>query len=405
MELPALDLRSALVEASNRVAEALNCDKVDAFLLDEAHQTLRAVGTSNTPMGRRQQALGLDVLALANGGRTVEVFKTGTSYLEHHADRDPGEVRGLVEELGVRSTLSVPFEVNGVRRGVLAAASPKPEFFQVSDLKFMEIVARWVGILAHRAELAELARRVDNEQVRRRAADELITVVAHDLRNHLHPLLARLQIMRILIERGSAVSIADLDKAIRSVQRLSHLTAELLDLKRLDEGLFSLNLVPVDLVATANETAASLGAGAVPVRVSGVQRLVAVADADRVRQALENMVANAIKYSPPGKAVEVRVIADDSGDKAAAILEVLDEGPGIAPEMVSTLFDRFASSADSKGIGLGLHLAYRIARIHHGDLSVHARPGGGTRFCLTLPLDPSEVDSSRTDPPRKWPAQ
>lgn len=405
MELPAVELRPALVEASNRVAAALNCEKVDAFLLDEAHQTLRAIGTSNTPMGRRQQALGLDVLALANGGRTVETFKSGTSYLEHRADQDPDEVRGLVEELGVRSTLSVPFEVNGVRRGVLAAASPTPEFFQASDLQFLEIVARWVGILAYRAELAESARRVDNEQVRRRAADELITVVAHDLRNHLHPLLARLQIMRLLIERGSPVSVLDLDKAIRSVQRLAHLTAELLDLKRLDEGLFSLNLVPLDLVVTANETAASLGTGVVPVRVSGEPRLVAVADSERVRQALENVVANAIKYSPPGKPVEVRVLSEDSGGKAWAIVEVLDEGPGIAPEMVSTLFDRFASSPDSKGIGLGLHLAYRIARIHHGDLSVHPRAGGGTRFRLALPLDPSDPDGTQPDPARKWPAQ
>jgi signal transduction histidine kinase len=230
-------------------------------------------------------------------------------------------------------------------------------------------------------------------------------VVAHDLRNHLHPLLARLQIMRLLIEKGSAVSIVDLDKAIRSVQRLAHLTAELLDLKRLDEGLFSLNLVPVDLVVTANETAASLGTGSVPVRVSGEPRLVAVADSERVRQALENVVANAIKYSPPGKAVEIRVLSEDSGGKAWAIIEVLDEGPGIAPEMVSTLFDRFASSPDSKGIGLGLHLAYRIARIHHGDLSVHARPGGGTRFRLALPLDPSDAEGTQSDPARKWPAQ
>lgn len=74
MKLPSLDLRAALVEAATLVAAALRCEKVDAFLIDEPHQTLRAIGTSDTPMGRLQQEFGLDLLPLANGGRIVDVF-------------------------------------------------------------------------------------------------------------------------------------------------------------------------------------------------------------------------------------------------------------------------------------------------------------------------------------------
>jgi two-component system OmpR family sensor kinase len=390
MELPALELRAALQAAATRVAETLRCEKVDAFLIDEESQTLRAAGTSETPMGRRQQELGLDSLALANGGRAVEVFKSGTSYLDAHADRDPNEVRGIVEELGVRSTITVPFDVDGVRRGVLAAASSTPEFFQVSDLRFLEIVARWVGILAQRAEVAETTYKLHAEHARREGADELVTVLAHDLRNHLHPLLVRLQLMRVTVESGKNVSAADIERAVQSVQRLARLTEDLLDLKRLDEGLFSLNLVAVDLASVAKEAASSLATNAVAVRVTGASTLIAIGDRDRLQQALENIVANAIKYSPVGKNVEIRLSSDERDGKPWCILEVLDQGPGIAPEMVSTLFERFRFGADSKGIGLGLHLAHRIARIHHGELSAHPRPGGGTRFRLTLPLDPSE---------------
>ncbi len=392
MGLPALELRAALRAAATRVAEALRCEKVDAFLLDEDSHTLRAVGTSDTPMGHRQHELGLDALALANGGRTVEVFKTGESYLEPHADRDPDEVRGIVEELGVRSTLSVPFDVNGTRRGVLAAASATPDFFQLGDLRFLEVVARWVGILAQRAEVVEVSYKVYAEHARRRGADELITVLAHDLRNHLHPLLARLQLMRVTVESGKSVSISDIEKTVQSVQRLARLTEDLLDLKRLDEGLFSMNLVPVDLAEVAQEAASSLATHAVPVTVTGEPTLIAIGDRDRLQQALENLIANAIKYSPPGKAVEVRLSSDERDGHPWCILEVLDQGPGIAPEMVSTLFERFRFSIDSKGIGLGLHLAHGIARIHHGELSAHPRAGGGTRFRLTLPLDPSGLD-------------
>lgn len=395
MELPALELHAALRRAATRVAETLQCEKVDAFLLDEAKQTLRAAGTSETPMGRRQQELGLDSLALANGGRTVEVWKSGKSYLEPHADRDPDEVRGIVEGLGVRSTLSVPFEVDGARRGVLAAASATPEFFQPSDLRFLEVVARWVGILAQRAEAAEVTYKVYAEHARREGADELITVLAHDLRNHLHPLLARLQLMRVTVECGKSVSAPDVEKAVQSVQRLARLTEDLLDLKRLDEGLFSLNLVPVDLAAIAKEVAATLASNTVAVRVSGAPVLVVIGDRDRLQQALENLVVNAVKYSPPGKTVDVQLSSDERDGSPWCALEVLDQGPGIAPEMVSTLFERFRFSADSKGIGLGLHLAHRIARVHHGELSALPRVGGGTRFRLTLPLDPSELEDGQ----------
>src|SRR6185369_5406700 len=96
VELPGVELHEALTSVSTRVAEVLGCEKVDTFLLDEAHQTLCAVGTSETPLGARQRALGLHKLPLANGGRIVQVFESGTSYLEHHADLDPEELLGIV---------------------------------------------------------------------------------------------------------------------------------------------------------------------------------------------------------------------------------------------------------------------------------------------------------------------
>ena len=392
MELPGLELGAVLMPAATRVARALHCDKVDAFLLDETKQTLCALGTSDTPMGHRQKTLGLDVLALANGGRAVRVFSTGTSYLEGHAELDPEELRGIVDNLGVRSTITVPLEVNGVRRGVLAAASARPEFFQPRDLKFLEIVAHWVGMLAYRAELSESSRKAESEQARRRGADEIITVLAHDLRNHLQPLLGRLHVMKLAVERATAISPAHVERALRSAQRLARLTEDLLDLKRLDEGLFSLRLTTVDLAAVARETATSIGTSATPVHVSGESSLVAVVDEERIRQALENLVANAVKYSPRDTPVEVDVSTEQRGNTRYAALEVLDSGPGISSEVISTLFDRFSFSSDSKGLGLGLYLAHRIARVHSGELTAHPR-SKGTRFRLVLPLEAAEVEN------------
>src|SRR4051812_25686385 len=99
LAIRSIDLDEALDEAADLVAGTLGADKVDAFLYEPASESLLAGGTSRTPMGRKQHAIGMDRLPLANGGRTVEVFKTGVSRLTGRADQDTGELRGLTEGL------------------------------------------------------------------------------------------------------------------------------------------------------------------------------------------------------------------------------------------------------------------------------------------------------------------
>lgn len=389
MALPALELREALNAAAQRITEALGCEKVDAFLLDESKQTLVALGTSDTPLGHRQKALGLDFLPLANGGRVVQVFKDGVGYLDNSVDRDPNELPGVIVGLGVRSSVCAALEVDGVRRGVLSAVSTRRDVFQPCDQSFLEAAARWIGMLTHRAELSTQARHAELEHGRRAGADEVMTVLAHDVRNHLHPLLGRLQLMRAHAAAGKLINVSDIDKASRSVQRLARLSEDLLDLRRLDEGLFTLDWAALDLAALARDTASGLATVSVPIRVSGANQIVLVGDADRLRQALENVVSNAVKHSPPGKPVQVDVSVHSSeGGDERAVIEVADEGPGIAPKMRQILFERFVSDGKSRGLGLGLYLARRIAREHDGDLSVESTLGAGSKFRLELPLAP-----------------
>src|SRR5689334_12979039 len=84
LAVEATDFRGALEQAAQLVAEALAAEKVDAFILDPTVETLVARGVSNTPLGRRQQALGLDRLPVANGGRVVDVFQTGRAFQTGH---------------------------------------------------------------------------------------------------------------------------------------------------------------------------------------------------------------------------------------------------------------------------------------------------------------------------------
>src|SRR5207253_9814807 len=109
LELPATEVKATLDQATSLIAEVLVADKVDVFFHDPASETLVALGTSDTPMGRRQRAIGMDRLSLANRGRTVEVFLTGTSYLTGHADQDPDVLAAAKVGLGVKSVIAVVF--------------------------------------------------------------------------------------------------------------------------------------------------------------------------------------------------------------------------------------------------------------------------------------------------------
>jgi DNA-binding CsgD family transcriptional regulator len=168
-----LELQPALNRASTLLSESLGADKVDVFLYQAEKDTLVALGTSDTPMGRRQHQRGLDCLPLANGGRMAEVYQTGAPFLIGQADQDPHELKGITEGLGVRSEAICPVQVDDERRGVLSAVCTAADRFAERDMQFLEAVAGWLGVIIHRAELVEQIRRDAVQQGRQAAGDEL----------------------------------------------------------------------------------------------------------------------------------------------------------------------------------------------------------------------------------------
>jgi GAF domain-containing protein len=170
------ELRPVLDEASTLIAETFGADKVDIFVYQPDADTLVALGTSLTPMGQRQRALGLDRLPLSNGGRSAWSFQTGEPYLTGHADEDPAELRGVVERLGVRSIMNCPIEIDGERRGILQVDSASPEHFTARDLDAVGAVAGWIGLIMHRAELVERLTSDAERRGRRQAGDEVARI-------------------------------------------------------------------------------------------------------------------------------------------------------------------------------------------------------------------------------------
>jgi two-component system OmpR family sensor kinase len=394
LELPGAELRPTMEQVSQLLAELFHAEKVDVFFLEPETQTLVAMGVSDTPLGHKQKRLGLDRLQLANRGRNVQVFETGKSWLTGHQDEDPEELPGIKSGLGVRSAIAAAIDVGEERRGVLACSSTQPEFFAPEDLRFLEATARWVGVVAHRVELVEERTKAVAEQARRAAAEELITVFAHDMGNHLVSLRMRIELLhQRALRKKAADDIRDSEAAARSVAALTRLTSDLLDVGRLEQGLFSLRVQPVDVVRLAQEVAATATIPTHEVQYRGPEELLLFADPERLRQVLSNLVANALKHSPTGLPVVVEVAKQTRSDGHWVVLSVTDQGPGVPPQLLPHLFERFVRGSRSSGLGLGLYLSRQIALAHGGTLEVQSSPGKGARFELALPLFEDESDA------------
>jgi len=394
LAIRATEVTDALGEAGRLVAEAVGGEKAEVFLYDPADESLAAVGVTQTDLARQEQALGLDHLPLANGGRIVDTFQTGEAYLTGQADRDPAMLAAVTQDLAVRSALLAPLHTDGERRGVVLVVSTQPAAFTSDDLRFLEAVAGWVGLVVQRAESMERTARDAAERARRDTAEELIDVLAHDLRTPLTPLRGHLDLIRRIARHEGRQDylrhVADADAAL---QRLTRMIAEVLDTSRLDRGLFTLDVEPVDLAALARETADLLRVSEVEIRVQAPDALPIEGDPQRLRQALENLLSNALQHSPPGVPVHVTVETERREDEGRAVVSVRDAGPGIPPALLPTLFERFARGAHSTGLGLGLYLAQGIAAAHGGALTVASHLGEGTTFCLSVPLTPGHRDA------------
>jgi two-component system, OmpR family, sensor kinase len=401
LEMPATSLAVALTHAADLVASNCRADKVDAFLHDPARDSLVAIGVSNQPLSEQERQHGLDVLPVANGGRVVWVFQTGETYVNGHVDEDEEELIGIRDALGIRSKMGVPLRIAGQVRGVIMIASRQPEHFGEEDVRFAESVARFVGIVAHRAELVEQIALSAREEGRRTAAEELITVLAHDLRNHIAPIDLRMQVLHRRADRdGRGEDVRDLEATRRSLARLMGLLTDILDVSRVDRGIFAIDVQPVDVVELLQEVAATFSSPAHPIDVRTSSPLTLAGDTHRIRQCLENIVANSVRHSPAGAPVTVLIAHEKHADGEWARIEVIDEGPGIAPDVLPHIFERFVTSGNRQGgLGLGLYLSKRIAVMHGGDLTVESLPGRGARFVLRLPTgDGAEHVRSMEEP-------
>ena len=387
LELSATDVAETLHQTAQFVTQALGAEKVDVFLYDPSTECLIAYGTSVTPTGNKEKAIGLDCLPLANGGREVEVYLTGQPYWTGQAHRDPKMLQGMKEDLNIKSEMLVPFDVNAERRGILLVSSRASDAFNEHDLHFLEAVTHWVGVVTHRAELVEQHTNEATEQAKRFAAEEMLTVMAHDLRNYLTPLKGRLDLLERRARREEQeVYMRELVIINQTVMRLNSLVSGLLEVERLKQDVFSLHRQQIDLVELIEEVVPIWSTPGHAIHIQAPDKLIITADRDRLQQVVENLLSNATTHADPDAPVQVVVAQEQRMDGPWAIVMISNQGPAMSSEQLTSLFLPFAKGAHSRGLGLGLYVAQRIAHAHQGMLTAQTEAGKATQFTLALPL-------------------
>jgi signal transduction histidine kinase/DNA-binding NarL/FixJ family response regulator len=271
--------------------------------------------------------------------------------------------------------LAVDDEAGGTLTLARAAGHP----FSARDRALAEALAGTASLALHNARRYARAREAT------RMRDEVLGVVAHDLRN---PLMALSMYAHLLQEAGlSAEQEAWTSNLLRGVEQMNRLIQDLLDASALDEGRLRVEPLPVAvepllreaarlLERQAEERGLRLSWSAAPGLPAGL------ADHDRMLQVLSNLLGNAVKFSPPGAEVELR--AEPQGDEV--VFTVRDGGRGIAAEDLPRIFDRFWQGAASRGgAGLGLAITRGIVESHGGHIRVESTLGAGSTFTVSIP--------------------
>jgi two-component system OmpR family sensor kinase len=174
-----------LKEASNIITAAVHADKLDILLYKPSIHSLVAMSACPTPLAKRQKSLGLDRYPIANGGLSAAVYLSEESYMTGRADEDPEVLQGIKGALGIRSVVAVPLYVAGQLRGVVRIDSQQIDAYTQADLRFMEQIAGWIGIVIYKVELMQKVRDATDEKARRAASEELISIAGHSFDNYM----------------------------------------------------------------------------------------------------------------------------------------------------------------------------------------------------------------------------
>jgi two-component system CheB/CheR fusion protein len=219
--------------------------------------------------------------------------------------------------------------------------------------------------------------------------DEFISIASHELKTPITSLKLSLQLLnRVKKDPSAEMFLKLVDQSNRSMEKITSLIDDLLNVTRMSEGQLTLNKVPFEIVKVLKECCMHIvQQGKYEVVVQGDETLQVNADENRIEQVVVNFVNNAVKYAPDSKIIYLT--AEKAGDIAK--ISVRDSGEGIPLDQQPHLFDRYYRSEyegkQYSGLGLGLYISSEIIKRHSGEIGVDSIPGNGATFWFKIPVD------------------
>ena len=290
----------------------------------------------------------------------------------------------IATPLWPRSMVAVPLVVGDRVLGVLGLYWSETERqYGAEDLELIEELARRASLAVDNARLFHEAQQAT------RARDEMLSVVAHDLRNPLNTIAMGASMLLDMLPPSPPLLRNHAQIVRRAADRMNRLIQDLLEIRRMESGQLVIDPHVTELASLIEEAMEMLHPLATAASLELRHQLAAdlprvKADGGRVLQVLSNLVGNAIKFTPGGG--HITITAAPLGQEVR--LEIADTGPGIPADQLPHIFGRFwqARRGDRRGIGLGLAIAKGIVEAHGGRIWVESKVGEGSRFYFTLPV-------------------
>ncbi|NJN67271.1 MAG: HAMP domain-containing histidine kinase [Chloroflexaceae bacterium] len=364
------------------------------------------------------------VEALLQGELVGQMLQQRRVMLVQDAEAEvSGQASALLRQVSGRSLLLIPLTTEVELSGVLILAHAEPGAFRAHPETRVMAAAE---IVQQAIQNAWRYRQMQKEEA---ARDRMVNAMVHDIRSPLMATSASLDVIVRAMEEGAFEPAAhqfiqeSLASGKRGIQEVVELTNDLLNVKRLQSGRYPLDRQPVMVELLYDEIYQLLYNLAIQRHILlryqvRPRALRILADERLLRRTLINLVANALRFSPEYRTVKleasesprcctVTMEAYTSPDDWGVLLVVEDMGPGVPPEEREFIFQPFAQARGEshRGTGLGLAFCREVVVAHGGRIWVEDRPGGGSRFCVLLPGQPSarslshtsEVSDSRDD--------
>ena len=222
-----------------------------------------------------------------------------------------------------------------------------------------------------------------NDQQRR----AMLADVSHELRTPLTIIQGNIE---AILDGVYPADEAKLKSILEEAQILSRLVEDLRTLSLAESGALNLKRESTDIAALIRVTVSAFQSQAdaadVKMELSLIDKPLSLEiDSERIRQVLTNLISNALRYSPHGSSINIKLAESTTSVERRVVVSVEDSGPGIASEDLPHVFDRFYKSRDSRGMGLGLSIAKYIVEAHGGEIGAESSEGTGTKIWFSLP--------------------